>query len=66
MDALADTAPIASAPDPESTSRILDLLGVDEDARTFADLGAPVAAGTQLPTPAPVFPKHVEPVAEDA
>lgn len=51
---------------PESTSRILDLLGVDADARTFASLDTPVAAGTELPAPAPVFPKHVEPAAEDA
>lgn len=51
---------------PESTGRILDMLGVPADARTFADLETPVAAGTQLPAPSPVFPKHVEPVAEDA
>ena len=51
---------------PESTARILDLLGVDADARTFADLDTPVAAGTQLPAPAPVFPKHVEPAEETA
>ena len=51
---------------PESTARILDLLGVDADARTFADLDTPVAAGTQLPAPAPVFPKHVEPAEESA
>lgn len=51
---------------PESTARILDLLGVDADSRTFADLDTPVAAGTQLPAPAPVFPKHVEPAEETA
>ena len=51
---------------PESTARILDLLGVDADARTFADLDTPVAAGTQLPAPSPVFPKHVEPAEESA
>ena len=51
---------------PESTARILDLLGVDADSRTFADLDTPVAAGTQLPAPAPVFPKHVEPAEESA
>ncbi|WP_291793246.1 methionine--tRNA ligase [Brevibacterium sp.] len=46
---------------PGSTAQILDQLGVDADARTFAGLGTPVPAGTQLPAPAPVFPKHVEP-----
>ena len=51
---------------PESTARILDLLGVDEDARMFANIDTPVAAGTQLPAPSPVFPKHVEPAEESA
>ena len=51
---------------PESTARILDLLGVDEGARMFANIDTPVAAGTQLPAPSPVFPKHVEPAEESA
>jgi methionyl-tRNA synthetase len=51
---------------PESTARILDLLGVDEGARMFADIDTPVPAGTQLPAPSPVFPKHVEAAEESA
>jgi methionyl-tRNA synthetase len=48
---------------PESASRLLDLLGVPSDERVFSFLGGThrIAADTKLPTPAPVFPRYVEP-----
>ena len=48
---------------PESIARMLDQLGVPPDARSLADLGTPLMAGTVLPPPHGVFPRHVEPVA---
>ena len=59
---------------PESMGRLLDLLAVAPDARTFAALEAGEAAGRldaphrlepgrALPAPAPVFPRYVEPEA---
>jgi methionyl-tRNA synthetase len=46
---------------PESGARLLDLLAVPEDARSFAALGGAtrLAAGVALPPPAPVFPRWV-------
>ena len=44
---------------PTSAGRILDLLGQDE--RQFADLADALSAGRELPAPAPVFPRYVEP-----
>ncbi len=46
---------------PTSASRLLDILGVSKDARTFAALGTRLAAGSALPAPSPVFPRYVEP-----
>ncbi|GAC68636.1 methionine--tRNA ligase [Gordonia soli] len=43
---------------PESTSRLLDLLGVDGQDRTFAAIGRRLAVGAGLPTPTPVFPRY--------
>jgi methionyl-tRNA synthetase len=53
---------------PVSAGKLLDLLAVPADARDFTRLGAGqrIAPGTQLPAPAPVFPRYVEPVAEKA
>jgi methionyl-tRNA synthetase len=51
---------------PESSARLLDLLGVAEADRTFAALGADGARlvpGTVLPAPAGVFPRYAEPEA---
>ncbi|MBL6946947.1 MAG: methionine--tRNA ligase [Rhodospirillales bacterium] len=50
---------------PDSMSRMLDQLAVGEDERTFEFLGADNAltAGTSLPKPQGVFPRHVEPEA---
>lgn len=47
---------------PHSCSVMLDQLAVPADAREFAHLGKAgrLAAGTQLPAPAPVFPRYVE------
>ncbi|MBL8687908.1 MAG: methionine--tRNA ligase [Rhodospirillaceae bacterium] len=47
---------------PQSASRMLDLLAVPEDQRSFAALGPSGAlkSGTALPAPQGVFPRHVE------
>jgi methionyl-tRNA synthetase len=45
---------------PESMAKMLDQLGVDEDARSFDRLAHPLADGTVLPPPAGVFPRYVE------
>jgi len=48
---------------PRSSHRILDLLAVPHQQRTFAALGPqgrPLAPGTKLPEPSPVFPRYVE------
>jgi methionyl-tRNA synthetase len=51
---------------PQSAGRMLDLLAIPPGERDFAALGgaARIAAGSELPAPAPVFPRHVEPAAE--
>ncbi|MFI7482955.1 methionine--tRNA ligase [Kocuria sp. M1R5S2] len=52
---------------PGSAAKLLDVLGQEEgDARLFAALGTPLAAGTRLPQPSPVFPRYEEPAALDA
>jgi methionyl-tRNA synthetase len=51
---------------PESAAKMLDLLSVPDDARSFADFGQALAAGTVLPPPAPVFPRHVEAAESEA
>ena len=50
---------------PASCGKMLDILGVPEGERTFAFAGgkARIKPGTQLPPPAPVFPRYVEPEA---
>ena len=50
---------------PGSASRLLDLLAVPADRRSFAHLGAAarLAAGTPLPAPAGVFPRYNPPEA---
>jgi methionyl-tRNA synthetase len=47
---------------PESAAKLLDQLGVPQDARDFAALGPQgrPKPGTELPPPIPVFPRHVE------
>jgi methionyl-tRNA synthetase len=48
---------------PQSAAKLLDLLGVPANERTFAMLGSKhrLAAGTKLPAPTAVFPRYVEP-----
>ena len=50
---------------PESSAKLLDSLGIPQDARDFAALGgaARIKPGTELPPPAPVFPRYIEPSA---
>jgi methionyl-tRNA synthetase len=47
---------------PESAGKLLDQLGVPQSARDFAALGPKgrLKPGTELPPPAPVFPRYVE------
>ena len=43
---------------PESTGKLLDLLGQADDQRTFAAIGTRLAPGTALPAPVGVFPRY--------
>jgi methionyl-tRNA synthetase len=43
---------------PESTDKLLDLLGQPSDQRTFAAIDKRIAAGTPLPAPVGVFPRY--------
>jgi len=45
---------------PGSMARLLDQLGVPDEARDFRALAAPVANGTVLPAPQGIFPRFVE------
>ncbi|MEX0344108.1 MAG: methionine--tRNA ligase [Rhizobiaceae bacterium] len=45
---------------PDSSARLLDLLAVPQDARSFGDLEKALVAGTALPKPQGVFPRYVE------
>jgi methionyl-tRNA synthetase len=45
---------------PESTAKILDLLSVAEEQRSFDNWSDGMKAGTELPKPAGVFPRYVE------
>ncbi|GLK80975.1 methionine--tRNA ligase [Methylopila turkensis] len=50
---------------PTASAKLLDLLAVPEDARSFASLGGAgrLAPGATLPAPQGVFPRYVEPEA---
>jgi methionyl-tRNA synthetase len=50
---------------PESTSKMLDLLGIPTDQRDFAVLGGAtrIKSGTTLPAPTGIFPRYIEPTA---
>ena len=50
---------------PESSSRMLDALGIPADRRNFAVLGGVtrIKAGTELPAPTGIFPRYIEPTA---
>ena len=43
---------------PESSAKLLDLLGQPDDQRTFASIGTRLAPGTALPAPVGVFPRY--------
>ena len=47
---------------PEGAAKLLDLLAIPADARSFEQLGVTgrLKGGTPLPAPAPVFPRFVE------
>ena len=45
---------------PGSAERLLDLLSVSKERRTFLDFDAELQAGAALPPPVPVFPRYVE------
>jgi methionyl-tRNA synthetase len=54
---------------PASAGKLLDLLAIPAEQRSFAMLGSPstrIAGDTALPAPAPVFPRYVEPEAAKA
>jgi methionyl-tRNA synthetase len=48
---------------PSSAAKLLELLGVRPEERSFYELNGTkrIAPGTPLPPPAPVFPRYVEP-----
>jgi methionyl-tRNA synthetase len=46
---------------PDACAKLLDILGVAQDARDFAALGTRIKGGSQLPPPAPIFPRYIEP-----
>jgi methionyl-tRNA synthetase len=48
---------------PTACAKMLDILGIPAGERNFAMLGGPVRIkpATNLPAPAPVFPRYVEP-----
>jgi len=50
---------------PVASGKLLDSLGIPDDARNFAELGGVkrIAPGTTLPAPVAVFPRYVEPSA---
>lgn len=45
---------------PASASKLLELLAVSPDQRSFAHLDIRLAPGTPLPAPSPIFPRYVE------
>ena len=45
---------------PESTAKLLDLVGQPADKRDFAALEDRLVSGTSLPKPEGVFPRYVE------
>ncbi len=51
---------------PDAVGKLLDILGVEKDARDFASFGVPIKSGTQLPPPVPIFPRYVEPTDDAA
>jgi methionyl-tRNA synthetase len=60
-------AVLAAPAMPHSADKLLGLLGQEEDKRSFASLGAAgrLEPGTFLPEPQGVFPRYVDPEADD-
>lgn len=52
---------VAQAIMPDSASRLLDLLAIPPEQRTFDAANASLVPGTELPKPEGVFPRYVEP-----
>ena len=50
---------------PNAAGKLLDILGVEKNARDFASFGTRMKAGAQLPPPIPIFPRYVEPTEVD-
>jgi methionyl-tRNA synthetase len=50
---------------PESSGKLLDILGIPADQRDFTALGGTtrIKPGTTLPTPTGIFPRYIEPSA---
>jgi len=50
---------------PEAAAKLLDSLGIPQDARDFARLGGAsrIEPGTVLPAPVGIFPRYIEPTA---
>jgi methionyl-tRNA synthetase len=50
---------------PQSSARLLDLLGIPADQRDFTALGGDnrIRPGTELPAPMGIFPRYIEPSA---
>lgn len=55
---------LAQAVMPVSCNKMLDSLGIAEDARNFAALAERIKPGSILPAPVGVFPRYVEPKTE--
>ena len=49
---------------PTAAPKLLDLLSIPADQRSFASLAKRLSGGVELPPPAPVFPRYVETEAE--
>jgi methionyl-tRNA synthetase len=67
LEVLRQVAILAQPFMPASAEKLLDLLGVPADGRTFAALGegGRLAPGTTLPAPSGVFPRYVEEAAAE-
>lgn len=60
IDVLRPVATVLQPVMPGSMGRMLDQLGVPDDARTLAALARPLPRGTVLPAPSGIFPRYVE------
>ncbi len=45
---------------PDSGTKLLDVLAVPENERSFADIGKRLVSGKALPAPQPIFPRYIE------